>query len=1264
MNIFASRSVILVCLAAVFICPAAIGETLNFSSGTVSTGFAYYQGGYAFRVGNRPIYVYSISSLRKYGAIQVSVYDASGNRLLDVGNDSFDGFTSTQDGYYTGYYYLPSPLKLKENSTYYITSHAQSGMGFSALMYTSLGQISPYVSLVGAIGPWSDSVGWSAGWNTVNGNPYLSLLDQVTAGAAFVGPNIYFYLDPIITRQPSDIQLSATNQYVANFSIVVTNGIAPYSYQWMKDGVALTNQTNASLVFSNAGANTVGYYSCQVTDANSNSVISTNAALNISGVPFWLWQGLQAYFPFNGNFNDLMGHLSSASNYGAFSVNNRFGMSNSAIGFNGSQYAVISGLGSVLSGSQSGVTVSGWYYENQGAVGFNSGFIQNPQNQPGPSIRINVGGDPQVVNGNLGGWGGYAGAYDSATRTLFPSGSWHQITAVMAVGQLPQLYLDSVPCPWGTPAPTNPTQPLSFDCNYCVGTSWELGHPFLLPGYLWNGAVSDLRFYNRALSSNEVASLYALETTDPRSTQTIAFPSIPILTMTNGAQALGATASSGLPVLYSIGDASVARITNGSVVPQGVGITTVVASQGGNNGYQPASSVTNPLVVTLAQQNFTPAPITGSTYGSKPVVVLPTNSSGIAVTPRIVSGPATLSGTNLTFTGTGTVTIAYDALGNSVYGAASITNRFVVNPAPQSLSPQVTNAVTYGDGPIVLTQTNVLGLPLTYSVTGSASLSNNLLSITGGGTVTLVTSQAGNSNYLPASITNSFVVYRAPQTLTAQATNPVTYGDGPIVLTQTNSLGLPLSYWVTGPASLSSNLLSITGGGTVTLVTSQAGNSNYLPASITNSFVVNPEPQSFAPAAIAPTTYGSLPLGLTLPTNASGIAVTYRIVSGPATISGTNLILTGTGTVTVAYDAPGNSLYAPATVTNTFTVTNGPTNLKAQTITFKPLAAKTYGIAPYALTATASSKLPLTYWSSNTNVAVVNGTNVVITGAGQTLITAYQPGDGSTYNPASPVSSPLIVNQAAQKITFKTVGTKLYGSGASSLSALSTSGLPVTVTSSDPTIASVSGAGTNLILTDNGTGTVTLTASQSGNANFIAAPSLSQSVIIATGSQTIRFGSLGGATYGAAPIALSATSSAGLPVSFSSSATNIASISGNTLTINSAGSVKITATQSGNSFWAAAKPITQTLVIAKAPQSISFSIPPSIPFTNGGLIPLTGMASSGFPVSYKSGNPKVLTIAGTNCLITGRGTTTVVATQAGGANYLPAPVVTNTVNVQ
>jgi hypothetical protein len=104
--------------------------------------------------------------------------------------------------------------------------------------------------------------------------------------------------------------------------------------------------------------------------------------------------------------------------------------------------------------------------------------------------------------------------------------------------------------------------------------------------------------------------------------------------------------------------------------------------------------------------------------------------------------------------------------------------------------------------------------------------------------------------------------------------------------------------------------------------------------------------------------------------------------------------------------------------------------------------------------------------------------------------------------------------------------------------------------------------------------------------------------------------------------------------------------------------------QAGSRLWAPAKAITQSLTVAKAPQTISLSIPSSVTFTNGGLLPLTGIASSGLSVAYKSGNPKVLFIQGTNCLISGRGTTTVIATQAGSGNYLAAPAVTNTVTVQ
>jgi Sulfatase-modifying factor enzyme 1/Concanavalin A-like lectin/glucanases superfamily len=726
------------------------------------------------------------------------------------------------------------------------------------------------------------------------------------------------------------------------------------------------------------------------------------------------------------------------------------------------------------------------------------------------------------------------------------------------------------------------------------------------------------------------------------------------------------TASSSLPVTVMV-KSGPATISGNTVTLTGAGTVVLAANQSGNGNYLAATEVTTSFSVEKSSQTIGVFPvIPGHAYGDEPFSVsAPNASSGLPVVLSVVSGPATISSNTVTITGVGTVVLGADQAGNSNYlAAAQVTTRFSVVPSIQPLPQQITEDLIYGVDPITLASTNLLGFPLSYSVSGPAIISGYTLTITGGGTVTLVTSQVGNANYLPATVTNSFVVNPAPQILSAQVTNPVTYGVSPIALVLTNALGLPLTYSVTGPASLSNNLLSITGGGTVTLVTSQAGNSNYLPASITNSFVVNPATQIFTPDPVATRTYGSLPFGLTLPTNASGLPITARIVSGPATLSGTNIILNGTGTVTLAYEAPGNDLYAAASVTNSFTVTNGPTNLRSQTITFKALAAKAYGSAPQGLAGSASSKLPVTYWSSNTNVAVINGTNAVITGAGSTVIAAYQPGDGSTFNPAAPVSQTLLVNQSSQKLTLKAPKSVAYGSTPAAITATSSAGLPVTLTSSDPSIATITNSGTNTLLVPTGVGTITLTASQAGNTNVGAAIPLGQVVVITPGVQTITFAPLGTATYGAAPITLSATSSAGLPVTFSSSATNVATISGNMLTITGAGSAKITATQAGSKLWAPAKAITQTLTVAKAPQTISFSSPQTVNFTYGGLVTLAATASSGLPVAYKSGNTKVLSITGATCVIAGKGTTTVVASQPGGANYLPATSVTNTITVQ
>ena len=61
---------------------------------------------------------------------------------------------------------------------------------------------------------------------------------------------------------------------------------------------------------------------------------------------------------------------------------------------------------------------------------------------------------------------------------------------------------------------------------------------------------------------------------------------------------LSATASSNLPVSYSIADASIATITNGTVHILKAGTTTITASQAGNGTYAAAPDVTATLTIS------------------------------------------------------------------------------------------------------------------------------------------------------------------------------------------------------------------------------------------------------------------------------------------------------------------------------------------------------------------------------------------------------------------------------------------------------------------------------------------------------------------------------------------------------------------------------------------------------------------------------------------------------------------------------------------
>jgi len=163
-----------------------------------------------------------------------------------------------------------------------------------------------------------------------------------------------------------------------------------------------------------------------------------------------------------------------------------------------------------------------------------------------------------------------------------------------------------------------------------------------------------------------------------------------------------------------------------------------------------------------------------------------------------------------------------------------------------------------------------------------------------------------------------------------------------------------------------------------------------------------------------------------------------------------------------------------------------------QTITFNPLPDKVYGDAAFALTATASSDLTVSYSSSDPAIASVSGSIVTIHAAGTVTITASQSGNAA-YLPAADVEQVLTINKAPQTITFISPGTLARDAGTVALDVSGSSGLPVTLSIDDEQVATLDG----LSLIVKRLGTVTVTATQPGNHNYLPADPVSVSIRIA-----------------------------------------------------------------------------------------------------------------------------------------------------------------------
>jgi archaellum component FlaF (FlaF/FlaG flagellin family) len=400
-------------------------------------------------------------------------------------------------------------------------------------------------------------------------------------------------------------------------------------------------------------------------------------------------------------------------------------------------------------------------------------------------------------------------------------------------------------------------------------------------------------------------------------------------------------------------------------------------------------------------------------------------------------------------------------------------------------------------------------------------------------------------------------VTRAPQSIAFSPLAEKTFGDAPFAVSATATSGLPVSFSSSddGVATVAGDgrgwTVTIHGAGTCTITASQAGDANWEAAApVGQTLVVQRAVPVVTWPDPAPIVYGtalsSTQLNATADTDGE---FTYDPDSGTVLAAGTHTL-----SADFAPAEPAN--WEPvAGTTVTLEVTRAP-----QSIAFSPLAGKTFGDAPFAVTATATSGLPVSFSSSDDGVATVagdgRGWTVTIHGAGTCTITASQAGDAN-WEAAAPVGQALVVHRAVPVVTWPDPASIVYGTALSATQLNATADTDGEFTY-DPDSGTVLGAGTHTLSAD-------FAPAEPANWEPVAGTTVTLEVTRAP--QSIAFSPLAEKTFGDAPFAVSATATSGLPVSFSSSDETVASLTGDRVSIHRAGSCVITATQAGNANW-------------------------------------------------------------------------------------------------
>ncbi len=312
-----------------------------------------------------------------------------------------------------------------------------------------------------------------------------------------------------------------------------------------------------------------------------------------------------------------------------------------------------------------------------------------------------------------------------------------------------------------------------------------------------------------------------------------------------------------------------------------------------------------------------------------------------------------------------------------------------------------------------------------------------------------------------------------------------------------------------------------------------------------------------------------------------------------------------------------------------------------QSVTFSFIPGVAISQRYHKLSGSASSKLPLTFEVPSSSNVIISNDTAYFQSVGRSVVSCFQEGN-ACYLPSDKVFRIIQVLKGSQSIVNAKDFTANIGDKRVKFLAEATSGLPLSVVSSNPDVAYLSND--SIVLA--GIGTTTFTISQVGDENFNPAADVVMKIAISKGSQIITLLSNDSIYYSKDSIQLIATSSAGLPVSIVSLNPEIVEINDGLVEIKSLGNAEIKLTQAGNDFWNAANDLIIKLYLLKGKQSVEIE---QIPQLNYNSLPYQPIVTtfSGLEASLSVSDNSIAEIVDGKIVVKGVGKTFVVATQAG-----------------